>query len=575
MTQDSSLNQPSEQIPEAVVKTKKSFSIVWVVPLVAILIGGWMVYKAISEKGPVITISFVSAEGLEAEKTKIKYRDVELGQVTSIHFSPDLKRIVVTAELPKQATAYLTDKTRFWVVRARVSSGEISALGTLLGGAYIEMDPNQEGQPQRDFVGLERPPIISTDAPGRHFRLKAGTLGSLKPGSPIYYRQIKAGKVEGYTLPDNGQDIDIRIFIDHPFHEHVRTNTRFWNAGGIDLSLNANGLKLKTQSLVSIISGGLAFDNLAGFEQDDPAEKDQVFKLYDSYDDALQKEYTVIQHWTLDFRGSVRGLKPGAPVEFKGIQVGKVLEGRLNFSEAYTDIIVSVLIETNPERLMVQGAILEGDDFRDFFDSLVAQGLRAQLKTGSILTGQLLVGLDFHTNTPARQIVWEGKYPNFPTIPKTSEEVLSGINKMVEKLQAFPFQKIGRDLQAVVENLKKTTQQLSTGEVASIMSNLDDITEQIRSSDMGALVEDLNQAVNEIGSLSQNMNSRVETELKATLLQAEETLLAVEQMLSADSEFTQESTRALRNVADAASRIRALADFLERHPDALIYGKGE
>ena len=557
MTQDNNNITPSRQIPEAVVKAKKSsISIVWVVPLVALLIGGWMIYKAISEKGPEISISFISAEGLEAEKTKIKYKDVELGQVDAINFSPDLANVIVSAELPKTAAPYLTDKTRFWVVRARVSGGEVSGLGTLLGGAYIEIDPNKDGKSKRDFIGLETPPVIKTDAPGDHYRLKAKKLGSLNLGSPVYYRQIKVGKVEQYALAENGQDVDMGIFIEHPYHQYVHKNTRFWNAGGIDLSVDANGLKVNTQTLVSIVSGGMAFDNPTGFEEDAPPEKDQVFILYANFEDSQQVDYVNKEYWNLVFKGSTRGLKPGAPVEIKGMALGHVMDVNLQFGDDPSDVSIAVLIETEPERLAKETGFPNKMAQRKFIDHLVAKGLRAQLKTGSMLTGQLFVDLDFYPDLPPQPVDWEGKYPVFPTIPKTSEEIMSAVEQVVQKLKAFPVEKIGSDLQAIVTNLKKTTQQISTDDVESILHNVKKITEDV----------DL---------LMQKINTDVESDITAMLVQAQKTLSAMEQMLQSDSAFSQETSRVLREVADAAGRIRALADYLERHPDSLIYGKGE
>ena len=546
MTLNNSDNEIVAEVPSAIIRNKKSFSIIWIVPLVAMLIGGWMVYKALSEKGPVITISFKSAQGLEAGKTQIKYKDVEIGKIETIQFSPDLKTVTLTAELPKQTAPYLTDKTRFWVVRARISSGEVSGLGTLLGGAYIEVDPSKDGRPQRDFVGLEDPPVITADARGRHYRLKAKALGSLKPGAPIYYRQIQAGKVVNYALAENGEDVDLRIFIDYPFQEQVYKNTRFWNAGGIDVALNAEGLKVKTQSLVSIVSGGIAFDNLLDIEEDDKAEVDHLFQLYDSYQDARQKEYSVKHYWTLNFKGSVRGLTPGAPVEFRGIKVGRVMDGKLRLGQKSSDIYISVLVETEPERFMDPSAMQTIEERQQFYNGLVARGLRAQLKTGSFLTGQCYVDMDFHPNADNQRIIWGGPHPNFPTIQTTSEEVLSVIKNIANKMEDFPIQQIGEDLQGIIKNLKKLTQQLSSSEMQSIVSNVNEIAGQIRKSELDNFMANLNQ-----------------------------TILAFEKILSSDSVFNQEATRALREVADAASQIRTLADYLERHPDALIYGKGE
>lgn len=573
MTQDNSHIISPEQAPEPVVKTRKSVSIVWIVPLVAALIAGWMVYKALSEKGPVITISFRSAEGLKAGETKIKYKDVEIGHVESIVFSPDLKNVIVTAELPRQMAPYLTGKTRFWVVRARISSSEVSGLGTLLGGAYIEMDPQEDGKLQRTFVGMEQPPIIMTEAPGRRFNLKAEKLGALRPGSPVYYRQIQVGKVESFALAAAGQYVGISIFVNSPYHQYVLKQTRFWNAGGIDLSLGADGLKVNTQSLVSIVSGGVAFDNLIDTDQDEPAAEDSMFKLYGTYEEALQKEYTNKHYWTLDFTGSIRGLSPGAPVEFKGIKVGQVLSDRLHIGETTEDIYVSVLIETEPERFAKNNKFLSEKERREFFNTMVTRGLRAQLKTGNILTGQLFVDLDFHPNETAGRIVWDGEHPNFPTVQQTSEEVLTIVNRIADELTAFPIKQISRDLQAIVQNLRTTTQQFSSDEVTSVLRNIDTITTQISESDIGGIVAGLNKAVADVSLLIENLNTDVESNFKDMLVQAQETLLALERILSVESSLSQGANRALKEVADAAARIRSLADYLERHPEALLRGK--
>ena len=575
MNQESSNHEKPAAIPQAVVKTKKSFSIVWLVPLVAILIGGGLVYKAVTEKGPEITISFKSAEGLEAEKTKIKYKDIEIGQVTAITFGKDLSHIIVSAELDKNADRYLTDKTRFWVVRARISSGTVSGLGTLLGGAYIAMDPREDGKSAGEYVGLEEQPIIATNEPGRHFKLKAKKLGSLQQGTLVYYRQIKVGKVESYTLAENGQDVDVQIFIHEPYHEYVRKNTRFWNASGIDVTLGAEGLKVNTVSLLSIMSGGLAFDNPKDVKTDTPVDDNQVFTLYDSFEAAHQVSFTLKERWKLVFKSSVRGLEPGAPVEIKGMVLGRVVSVDLQFGKDRTDISVVVMIETEPERFAGETGFPDKVAQQKFIDRLVAQGLRAQLKTASILTGALYVNLDFHPQLPPAKMDWEGKYPVFPTLPQSSEELMSAVENFVHKLENFPVQEIGSNLQAIVANLKKTTEQISSGEVESILHNVNSFTGQLSKSDVDALVNNLNKTIEDIGILIESLNTGGDGEVVATLTQAQNTMLSIEQILSSDSSFNQETTRAMREIADAASAIRMLVDFLERQPNALIYGKGE
>jgi paraquat-inducible protein B len=302
-----------QDAPQAVVQTRKRhISIVWLVPIVAVLIGGWLAYKAFSEKGPTITITFNTADGLEAGKTKIKYKNVVIGKVEKIHVNEDLTHVVVTAEMDSDTAPFLNDTTQFWVVRARIAAGEVSGLGTLLSGAYIGIDPGKSGSPQRAFKGLEVPPVVTKDLPGNHFILTANRLGSLDIGSPIYYRQIKVGQIVSYELEEDNKTIVFQTFVHAPHHELLFENSKFWNASGLDVRLNADGIQIQTESIVSLIGGGIAFDLPAGQEPGKPAPKDHVFTLYQKKEDIYQKTTADLNNWILQFDGSVRGLSTGA-----------------------------------------------------------------------------------------------------------------------------------------------------------------------------------------------------------------------------------------------------------------------
>jgi paraquat-inducible protein B len=534
MNEQNGSRNPSST-PEAIVKTKKSFSfsLVWLVPVVAALIGGWLVYKAISEKGPTITITFETAEGLEAGKTKIKYKDVEVGQVEAITLSKDLSRVIVTAEMRKGAEKYLSENTRFWVVRARVAAGGVSGLGTIFSGAYIGIDPGKPGKPARSFEGLEIPPVITTGLPGGHFNLKADTLGSLDIGSPVYYRKIKVGQVVAYELEKEGQAVDIKIFIHAPHHEAVHQNTRFWNASGLDVSIDASGIKVNTESFVTMMVGGIAFDTPTNLDPGGAAGEGYTFRLYESREKTLEVAQVQKRPWLLHFDGSVRGLSVGAPVDFRGIQIGRVVDIALEFDWEKLVFRIPVLVELEPDRIDWIGK--QTMDRRQGMEFLVEKGLRAQLKQGSLLTGQLYVALDMYPDAPPAKIAWSEPYAELPTIPTPMEEITRNVTKIVEKFEKIPLEEIGNDLRDTMANLNKTT-----GELQKLVQNLDASTVP---------------AAN------------------ATLEQTQKTLIKVDRLLNADSPTGHELKRALGELADAARNISILVDYLERHPESLVFGK--
>lgn len=549
-------NAPDLQsLPEAVVQRKKQLSIVWLVPIIAILIGGWLAYKGLSEKGPTVTISFESAEGLEAGKTKVKYKDVEVGQVETVRFNADLSRVLVTAELVKEAGPYLTENTRFWVVRPRVTASGVSGLGTIFSGAYIGMDPGKEGESARKFEGLEIPPVVTTGMPGRDFLLKATTLGSLDIGAPVYYRQIQMGQVIGYELDQKGQFLTIKIFINAPHHKLVSKNTRFWNASGIDLRLDAGGIKLNTESLVSIMMGGIAFDTPTSLEAGGPADAGQVFRLYETRESIFEGTYTEKVHYILHFQGSIRGLTVGAPVEFRGIKLGEVVDIKAEFNQATFTPQITVLIETEPQRWKIVGTARArmAEDAKKAIGKLVAKGLRAQLKTGSLLTGQLFVDLDFHPDAPSAQIKYGDKFPELPTVPAPLQIITARVNALLSKLETVPIKQIGKDLGDTLQNVKRLSE----------------------SKELLEAVQALKKTLQQTRQLVQNLDSNVAPAISSTLDQAQKTLVSVEGTLGQDSPLQHEMRRALKELAEAARSIRILTDYLERHPEALIYGKGK
>ncbi|MCC6213100.1 MAG: MCE family protein, partial [Burkholderiales bacterium] len=536
------------ELPEAVAaapRSGRSLQLVWLIPLVAALVGGWLAVKSILEKGPTITITFLTAEGLEAGKTKIRYKDVQVGLVTDVSLSPDASRVVVTAELVRDARKYLVEDARFWVVRPRISGGTVSGLGTLLSGSYVGMDIGKSDKPRSEFVGLEVPPVIATGLPGREFVLHAGNIGSLDVGSPVYFRRLQAGQVSGHSLDKGGKGVTIKVFINAPYDRFVNTNTRFWQASGIDLSLDASGIKVTTESIVSILIGGLAFETPVESADLPPAAADTQFRLFPNAQLALKNPEPDVMRVAMVFKESTRGLTVGAPIDFRGIVYGHVtaISPVTEKTKKTRQFNIKVEAEVYPQRMRPRDAgdapVLSNDRRRALQNTMIERGLRAQLRTGSLLTGQLYVALDVFPDQPKikRKPIQKGEYaadelPEIPTIPSSLLELQETLSSIGRKIDRFPLDAVGADLQAT---LKSATRMMNWIEA--------DLAPEARTT----LVE-----------------------LRATLTEARKALDSADQVLKPGSPLSQDARDAMREFARAAAAVRVLADYLERHPDALL-----
>ncbi len=536
MSEETPRSDHEEEIaPVAEVRARRTISIIWVVPIVALLIGGWLAYKAFTEKGPTITITFLSAEGLEADKTKIKHKDVEIGKVTDISISEDFSHVVVTAELKKGTEPYLTNRTRFWVVRARIAAGEVSGLGTLFSGAYIGIDPRKEGKPQKRFQGLEVPPVLTEGLPGRHFTLVAHDLGSIEIGTRMRYRKMTVGKVVGYHFDPEADTMKIEIFVQAPFHEKVRKDTRFYNDSGIDFAIDFKGLRVNTDSLASMVLGAIAFENPVGLKAGEQAPEHSEFRLYPDRESTKEKEYFLKRYYLLYFEDEVFGLSPEAPVNFMGIKVGKVVDFSLQYNWNKKDFQIPVLIEIEPERIEeVHGKSLP---HKSIAEALVAQGLRAQLKTGNLLTGQKFVDLAFHPKAPPAVVRYEDGIPVLPTVPQPMKQLIASVENIIDRLEKVPTDEIGRDVKAVLESMNNNLRKTETmfGEI----------------------------------------NEEVLPEIARTLKTLQASLAEIEKGYGKDSVTNQELRKTLNELEEAARSIRILTEYLQRHPEALIHGKGD
>jgi paraquat-inducible protein B len=292
---------------------------VWIIPIIAALMGGWIVLQKVLSEGPAIEISFASAEGLEAGKTTVKYNGLDVGVIKSLTVSADHERILASVQMAPATRDWLVEGTSFWVVRPRIAGGSITGLGTLLSGSYVGMAIGSGSDSRRSFTAREVPPVVAATTPGRFFRLKAANLGSLDYGTPIYFRRIQVGQLTAYGLDDDGRELTLTIFVKAPYDRFVKPETRFWQASGLDFSIDANGLNVQTQSLLSVLIGGIAFDTpVAGRNRRCRAPAETTFELFADEKLAMKAPERDAQRFVLYFDEAVRGLSAGAPLTFLG-----------------------------------------------------------------------------------------------------------------------------------------------------------------------------------------------------------------------------------------------------------------
>jgi paraquat-inducible protein B len=538
---------PAAAPPVPVRQRRLPLSIVWLVPLVAALVALSLFAKTWAALGPRITITFQSAAGLEAGKTTVKYKNVVIGQVRAIGLSNDRKRVEVSVQLDKRAESFAAKDTRYWVVRPRIGTTGVSGIDTILSGAYIAADVGSETERSDEFVGLEVPPTVISGVPGKTFVLRASDLGSLDVGSPVYYRRVQVGQLASYQLDEDGHGIELRVFVEAPHDRHVLAGSRFWNASGIDVSVGADGLKLDAQSIATILAGGIAF--ATPLEADRTPAADQArFELEKDEQTALAPRDGVPQFVQLRFEQAVRGLSVDAPVEFQGVQVGRVVSleldyepGRRRFPILVGAVIYPQRLARLREQLGIDGAS-EAERAAAFLRVLVEHGMRARVRTGNLLTGQLYVSLDIVPNAQRVAFDASAEPPVLPTVDGGFEKLQEQVGSIVAKVDRIPFESIGKRLDASLLELNASLERLRTDVLPAFSGTLGDARSTLGDA-RGAI-----------------------TDARGAIGDARRSLLADDALVQ------QNLNQSLLELQRAARSVRSLADLLGRQPQSLLRG---
>ncbi|MGY2188335.1 PqiB family protein [Pseudomonas sp. SDO5591_S426] len=530
---------------QAPIKTRRfGVSLVWIVPIVAVLVGISLVVNSILKEGPTITVTFKTGDGLTANKTEVKYRNVVIGHVTDVDLSNDQKSVNATIKLAKQAESFTREDSQFWVVRPRIGAGGVSGIDTLLSGDYIGADIGQANGRAKNFKGLENPPPITYGEPGKRFTLHTQDLGSLDIGSPVYYRKIPVGQVVAYELDPDGKGVNIELFIHAPNDQYVTENTRFWNASGIDVNVGANGFAVKTESLSSILVGGIAFRAPEYSPNDKPAPEEYAYELFDDQQTALAPPNGKPQYLALRFDQALRGLKVDAPVEFLGMEIGRVVSINLDFDAKKRSFPLNVGIVIYPQRLgqahtkMLAALNHDPNDEAGgvrLIGTFIENGLRAQARTGNLLTGQLYIALDFYPKAEKVAFDATARPVMIPTVPGSLEQLQEKLEAMVDKINKLPVERIAGNLDSNLVEMRKTLSQFNGKTLPGVQNTLSNVSK--------------------------------------TLESANTTLQSANSTLAEDSPQREKLGQTLDELGRTSRSLRDLSDYLGRHPESLIRGR--
>lgn len=525
------------RLPDPVVRKRRRVSpaLIWLVPILAAVAGVVLIVRAYLAAGPSIVIRFDTAEGLQAGATKVLYKNVVIGEVSAIDLTKDRSGVRAHVDLNREVEDVAVEDSQFWVVRARADLGGISGIKTLVTGTYIGVNVGKSDQASRSFVGLEKPPAVTNDQKGRQFVLTSDDLGSISNGSPIYFRRFPVGRIVGFELFDGGRSVKLSAFVDAPYDALVTDDARFWNASGVDLSLDASGLKVDTQSLVTLLAGGVSFFPQSGKVDGQAAVAGAEFTLYPSRGAAMTPRDASALPVRMRFFESTRGLFAGAEVDFRGVGLGRITGVEPSFDAQRKRFVADVSADLYPTRLgrayeefatedHAQGATAEA-----LFTRLIKRGLSAQMRSGNLITGQIYVALDFAAAGKLSKVDSNARPLQIPTQPASLDQIQSRIADIITKVDRIPFEDIGLRLR---------------------------------------------DALGSADSLLRQMDKDVAPAATATLRNAQATLDSANRSLAAPgAPLQQDLHRTLDEVDRAARSLRDLSDYLQRHPESLIRGR--
>ncbi len=555
------------RLPTARIQSGLHYAWILLTPLAALALVVYLIYSFVRERGPMISITLQNADGLTAQQTQVRYKAVTLGTVENIELSDDLSHVIVKVRMTGRAASFLTEETRFWVVRPRLGGGFRAlqaGLETLVSGAYIAIDPGSEphagdGEPKTRFEGLEEPPSVRSDEPGTVYFLEAESLGGLNAGASIFCRDVEVGRVLGYELEET-QDVRIRIFVREPYDDWVVPETRFWNASGLQVGTGPNGLEISLQSAQALFSGSIAFHTRPDAAGHTPSPADSTFRLHTSRAIADVELYDLSIPYVSYFQSSVRGLSEGSEVHMFGRQLGAVTSVDL-LSDPRPgregEMAVRVGYVLQPERGLRERdwEALRGPGMR----TLVDKQLRVVLESGNLVTGQKVLALRYAPGATPEGVTSEGEALVLPSQSAGLEELSASAADIASAINNIPFGEIGQNLNRTLASVQRA---VGGPELEGAIVSLDATLKEVR-----GLVQrteaSLTPALMRLPAISERLDRA---------MQQAETVVGSSGY--GPNSTTQRNLEGMMDqIAGAARSVRLLADYLNRHPEALISGR--
>ncbi|MCW8330221.1 intermembrane transport protein PqiB [Photobacterium sp. SDRW27] len=451
----------SDNKPEkAEVQDLKQISSIWLVPVIAIAIGVWMLVQYAVSKGPEITLMLETAEGIEVGKTEVKALNVRVGVVTDVTLNDDYTAIIATAQIDKDAARMLKEDTLFWVVKPRIGKEGVSGLETLLSGAYIQLQPGVRKKEKLSFTVLEVPPVAPPDAKGLRLVLYHNEAGKLGVGDPVLYEGFTVGRVEKVTFDPENKKANYQLFIFEPYDSLIRKRTRFWLTSGVDLQMSAEGFNLKIGSIESLITGGVSFRVPKGNEPGELITKElSRFRLYNNLKQVKERFFDEYLEYVMLFDESVRGLNAGAPVEYRGIRIGTVRKVPLSLPserDGFSNKQIPVLVRIELGRIYDHVDLDSLQQLKVNLEREFNVGLRATLKTGSLLTGALLVDTEVYPDEQMPVLTHYQDYDIFPTKAGGFAQIQKQVSSILTKINNLPVEDTLLSLNKSLDASQKT-----------------------------------------------------------------------------------------------------------------------